>query len=146
MDVGTPWEAPLRAYLLTGLVAARRGADAQEAWKKQDKPAQADTLSALAAQVRHSARALAAARGKDGMILDVAESMQRELCSEAFKALVELLSPDPGPWQLPECGHCAENITTSLIHLAIRLAVAQGMDSGFFAELCLRTAGQDAAG
>jgi hypothetical protein len=59
------WEAPRTAYLLTAAVADGNQAEADALWKSLDKPAQADVLLALAAQLKVNLRTAFSAAGTD---------------------------------------------------------------------------------
>jgi hypothetical protein len=57
------WEAPRTAYLLTAAVADNDHAEADALWKPLDKPAQAELLLALAAQLKVKLGAALSAAG-----------------------------------------------------------------------------------
>jgi hypothetical protein len=57
LDTLSAWEAPATAYLFTAAIADGDQAEADAVWKPLDKPAQADVMLALAAQLKVNMRA-----------------------------------------------------------------------------------------
>lgn len=140
-DLGvSSWAAPRIAYEMTGRVAGQ-DASAQGIWKSLNKIERMDVLAALGAQARQETLATAVGRPfGHAAIVTVNEGLRREICREAAAALGELLASEPGPWQLPECQHCAEEIAKSLIGLSIECAVRRGISPAAYSQMCLETA------
>lgn len=140
-----PWEAPYTAYLLTAAVADQDSALADTIWKAQVKAAQADVLAALGAQVRQAAVSTARETGVADWQMDWTRLGAR-ICEEALKTAGQLIQPDPGPWQLPECSHCCEKIAGGLIRLIIDFAEIRGVPGPVYAEMCRAAASRTADG
>jgi hypothetical protein len=123
------WDAPRIGYLLTSALAGQRYQEAEATWRELDESAQADVISALAAQAR---RAVAEA----GIPLQIDfTGLADTSCTEA-RTVAEAAYLGTTPWRLPECPHCRELVASALAEIGLQAWVAAGMPASYVDLIC----------
>lgn len=145
------YDAPRVAYLLTAAMADNTqqagaivpGDDMSTEWGGYDQDAQRDILDALGGQTRVALKML---HDKLGMEIQMDwDSTAREVCSQALAAAWELVAPEPGAWELPECSHCREVIAKAMCSLQIQAYFSLGFTPANVAAMCRQSADEPEA-
>lgn len=145
-NVNTPLNASRAAYLLTAAMADNTqqagaivpGDDMSTEWGGYDQSAQRDILDALGGHARDALKML---RDKLGVEIEMDwDSTARVVCSEALVSAWELVAPEPGTWELPECSHCREVIAKAMCSLQIQAYFGLGFTPANIAAMCRQSA------
>lgn len=128
------WEAARIAYAMMADYVKRAEADRGErvppgkVWDDLPPLQRHDVLQVLSA---HARVAMWTAR-QSGRHADIAWTLQQagadELCHEARGALTALLAPEPAPWMLPACTHCAGITAAALCAVQLGIYVHLGFE------------------